>query len=322
MPRRPSDPVPDFIEPELALLTKMAPEGDSWIHEVKIDGYRTAARIERGQVAMFTRAGNDWTPRFRPIAAILAGLRVRTAYIDGEIAVLTNEAISDFGALQEALGRHGGSAELVYVAFDILHLDGRDLRALPLVERKAILEKLLAKLPKGSTVQFSQHVTGQGPEFFKVACQRHLEGIVSKRATSPYLAGRGGDWVKTKCTYRQKFVVGGYRYETTGRSNLGSLLIGYYDRGKLIYAGSVGTGWSVQIGRSILSKLQRITADASPFVAVPRPDAKDARWAEPELVAEVEFTTWTRDGRVRHPSFKGMREDKPAKTVRREKAKG
>ena len=135
---------------------------------------------------MFTPAGNDWTARFRPIAAILAGLRVRTAYIDGEIAVLTNEAISDFGALQEALGRHGGSAELVYVAFDILHLDGRDL---PLIERKAILEKLLAKLPKGSPIQFSQHITGRGPDFFKVACQRHLEGIISKRATSPYLSG-------------------------------------------------------------------------------------------------------------------------------------
>ena len=238
MPRRTSDPLPDFIDPELALLVKRAPDGDAWLHEVKIDGYRTAARIERGKVAMFTRAGNDWTPRFRPIAAILATLKTRAAYIDGEIAVVTAEGISDFGALQEALGRHGGSAELVYVAFDILHLDGRDLRALPLIERKAILEKLLAKLPKGSPVQFSHDIAGQGPEFFKAACQRHLEGIISKRATSPYRSGRGGDWVKTKCTLRQEFVIGGYRYSTRdpGR-DLGSLLIGYYDRGKLIYAG-------------------------------------------------------------------------------------
>jgi bifunctional non-homologous end joining protein LigD len=143
MPRRPSDPLPDFIDPLLATLVKRPPEGDAWLHEIKLDGYRTGARIECGQVRMFTRNANDWTPRFRPIAAILADLKVRTAYLDGEIAVLTSEGISDFGALQEALGRHGGSRELAFIAFDILHLDGRDLRPLPLVERKAMLEKLL-----------------------------------------------------------------------------------------------------------------------------------------------------------------------------------
>jgi bifunctional non-homologous end joining protein LigD len=171
-------------------------------------------------------------------------------------------------------------------------------------------------------VQFSGHVTGQGAEFFGLACKRHLEGIVSKRANSPYWSGRGGDWVKTKCTFRQEFVVGGYMYETSGRPNLGSLLIGYYDKGKLVYAGSVGTGWSVRLGRSIMAAVQRNRGETSPFVAVPRPDAKDAHWAEPKLVAEVEFSQWTRDGRVRQPSFKGLREDKTAKAVRREEPKG
>ena len=170
-------------------------------------------------------------------------------------------------------------------------------------------------------MQFSSDVTGQGSKFFKLACKRHLEGIVSKRANAPYRSGRSSDWLKTKCTYRQEFVIGGYRRETTGRPNLGSLLIGYYDGAKLIYAGSVGTGWSVQLGRSIMARLLRIGRDSSPFVAVPRPDAKDAHWAEPKLVCEVEFSTWTRDGRVRHPSFKGLREDKPAQEVRREAPK-
>jgi bifunctional non-homologous end joining protein LigD len=210
---------------------------------------------------------------------------------------------------------------MAFVVFDILHLDGRDLRPLPLVERKTILEKVVARLPVRSAVQFSSDVTGQGSKFFKLACKRHLEGIVSKLANGPYRSGRSSDWLKTKCTYRQEFFIGGYRRETTGRPNLGSLLIGYYDRGRLIYAGSVGTGWSIQLGRSIMAKLQRLGLDPSPFVAVPRPDAKDAIWAEPKLVCEIQFTTWTSDGRVRHPSFKGMREDKSAKEVRREAPK-
>lgn len=145
---------------------------------------------------------------------------------------------------------------------------------------------------------------------------------MSKRADSSYQSGRNGDWVKVKCVLRQEFVIGSYRYATNGTLDLGSLLIGYYEKGKLIYAGSVGTGWSRQLGRSIMAAVQRNGRDDSPFVAVPRPDAKDAKWADPKLVAEVQFTTWTRDGRVWHPSFKGMREDKPAKEVKREEPGG
>jgi bifunctional non-homologous end joining protein LigD len=180
MPGRPSDTLPDFIDPELATLVERVPEGDAWVHEIKLDGYRTGSRIERGNARMLTRHANDWTARFRP-CMLLAELPAKTAYLDGVIAVLTAEGVSDFGALQEALGRHGGSREMAFIAFDLLYLDGRDPRPLPRIERKATLEKLLAKLPAKSPVQFSGHVTGQGPEFFALACKRRLEGIISKR---------------------------------------------------------------------------------------------------------------------------------------------
>ena len=210
---------------------------------------------------------------------------------------------------------------MAFSVFDILHLDGRDLRPLPLIERKAMLAKLLAKLPARSPIQFSDHVTGQGAALFALACKRHLEGIVSKCAAAPYRSGRASDWVKVKCTSRQEFVIGGYRHEVGGRPNLGSLLLGYFNRGRLTYAGSVGTGWSIQLGRSIMAALQCIGRESPPFIAVPRADAKDAKWAEPQLVCEVEFTQWTRDGRARQPAFKGLREDKAPREVRREAPK-
>jgi bifunctional non-homologous end joining protein LigD len=160
MPRHSSDPLPDFIPPELALQTKRVPTGEGWIHELKIHGYRAGARIERGKVQMLTRHAIDWTAKFRPIAYALASLKARATYLDGEVAVLTVDGVSNFGALQKALGRHGGFRELAFVVFDILHLDGRDLRGLPLVERKSILEKLLGKLPPRSRVQYSAHING------------------------------------------------------------------------------------------------------------------------------------------------------------------
>jgi bifunctional non-homologous end joining protein LigD len=180
MPGRPFDPLPDFIDPELATLVERAPEGDAWVHEIKLDGYCVGSRIERGKARVLTRHANDWTPRFRPNATILAELPVKVTYLDGEMAVLTAEGVSDFGVLQEALGRHGGSREISFIAFDLLYLDGRELRPLPLIEHKAILEKSLAKLPAKNPVQFSGHVTTQGPEFFALACKPRLEVIISK----------------------------------------------------------------------------------------------------------------------------------------------
>ena len=222
-----------MIPPELATLKDKAPAGDDRIHEIKLDGYRTAARIEAGRVRMLTRSGLDWTTRFRPIAAALAIPKIRAAYLDGEIAVLGADGVTSFAALQDALSR-GQGARLTYHVFDLLHLNGRDLTGLPLIERKALLAPLIAPLPKGGPVRYSDHVRDQGPKFFAQACKLHLEGIVSKLANSPYRSGRTDAWQKIKCLNRQEFVVGGWMESDKRGRSLRSLLLGYYDKGQLI----------------------------------------------------------------------------------------
>ncbi len=183
-------PLPEFIPPQLATVTDEAPAGDGWIHEIKLDGYRTAARLEAGKVLMLTRSGLGWTARFRPIATVLALPKIRAAYLDGEIAVMGEGGVTSFAALHDVVSR-GQAQRLTYHAFDLLHLDGRDLTGLPLIERKALLAPLIARLPPGGPVRYSDHVRGQGPRFFAHACKLHLEGIVSKRAAAPYRSRRG-----------------------------------------------------------------------------------------------------------------------------------
>jgi bifunctional non-homologous end joining protein LigD len=232
--------------------------------------------------------------------------------------VVGKDGVTSFTELQDVLS-NGPAERLVYYAFDLLYLDGRDLTGLPLVQREQDLEALLAGLPKGSPVHYSEHVIGNGPSFFRNACNLHLEGIVSKLAEARYRPGRGREWLKVKCVNRQEFVVGGWSPSITGPRDLGALLVGYYDGGKLIYAGKAGTDFDTATRRQMVARLQQLQRERSPFVDVPRRDARDARWVEPKLVAEVELTTWTRDGRVRHPSFKGLREDKPAGEVKLER---
>jgi bifunctional non-homologous end joining protein LigD len=309
--------LPAFIPPQLATLVDRAPPGAEWVHEMKFDGYRTAARIEAGKARMLTRNGLDWSDRFGPIAAAAAAQKARTAYLDSEVVVLDEAGISDFGGLQDALSEHR-AGRMVYFAFDVLHLDGKDLTGLPLVDRKAALEELLFGVDRVAPIRFSDHYVGRGPEFFEQACRLMLEGIVSKRAGAPYRPGRSADWLKTKCTRRQEVVIGGWRRSTASGRDLGSLLVGYYRDGKLQYAGKVGTGFSQKVGRELIAKLEKHGRKDSPFVDVPRAEGRDARWVEPALVAEVEFTAWTRDGHLRHPSFKGLREDKGPREVRAE----
>ena len=309
-----------FIEPQLATLERDAPPGKDWLHEVKFDGYRMQAHIAGTDVRLLTRTGLDWTDKFgSEIIAELAALKCSDAILDGEIVVLADSGVSSFALLQQDLSAKRTN-RFIYYVFDLMRLDGRDLRAEPLVERKQALQELLGKQSENAAVRFSDHFFEPGKIMLEHACRMGLEGVVSKRADAPYRSGRGPTWVKSKCTARQEFVIGGYLpSDKTGRG-LRSLLVGYYEAGKLHYAGRVGTGFSAKGAIALKNKLDALKAKASPFdKAVPK--GKGLVWVKPELVGEVEFRSWTSDRIIRHASFQGLREDKPAEDVVQEKPK-
>jgi bifunctional non-homologous end joining protein LigD len=311
---RPRSALPAFIPPELATLVDAAPEGPEWLHEMKLDGYRMAARMAGGKVALLTRHALDWTVRFGPIATALAGLPARAAYLDGEVAVVGEDGVTSFASLQDALSR-SQTTRLTYHLFDILHLDGSDLTGLPLSERKQILSHFLGPQP-AHPLRYSDHVQGQGRAFFEQACRLGLEGVVSKLASSPYRSRRTAEWQKIKCLQRQEFVIGGWQESDKKGRSLRSLLLGYYDRaGALVFAGKAGTGFALRLGHELVAQLRQMERPDPPFAAVPRPYQRGARWAEPRLVAEIVFSNWTTDKLLRHPSFEALREDKPAREV-------
>ncbi len=283
-----------FVEPALATLQAGAPAGDGWLHEVKFDGYRIQAHVSGGDVRLLTRAGLDWTKKFgEAVPAALGGLDCEDAIVDGEIVVIADSGASSFSLLQQDLSERR-TDRFVYYVFDLLRLDGKDLRAEPLVERKHALQELLAGNDEEGPVRFSDHFAEPGKSMLKHVCRLGLEGIVSKRADAPYRSGRGLYWIKSKCTQRQEFVIGGYLpSEKTGRA-LRSLLVGYYEDGALHYAGRVGTGFSTKSADELESKLDRSKAKTSPFDAAV-PDAKKVIWVKPTLVGEVEFRSWTSD---------------------------
>jgi bifunctional non-homologous end joining protein LigD len=313
--------LPSFMAPELATLVAAPPEGDEWLHEMKFDGYRVLCRIERGVARLLSRNGKDWTARLPGIARAAGRLGVRDAMLDGEAAVVLPSGVTSFNALQNALG--GESAdEPVYFVFDLLHLDGSDLTRTPLEERKEALRALLAATGADTTLRYSDHVTGNGATFLRHACRMALEGVVSKRRDAPYVSGRGRAWLKAKCIQEQEFVVGGFTDPEGRRSGIGALLLGVHDAdGKLVYVGKVGTGFSSRAAVELRGRLDALATPASPF-ATRIPGAGRAHWVRPELVGEVEFTEWTPDGRLRHPAWKGMREDKPAREIVRERPAG
>ena len=312
-------PMPDFVEPELATLVKEAPPGADWIHEMKWDGYRMLMRIDRGEVRMISRNGKEWTANFPNVTRCASRLPVDTAWIDGEVVVLETDGRSSFQALQNALSTDH-SDELHYFAFDVMYLNGYDLRQVPLIERKRVLERLLTGAP--ATLRFSSHIEGSGAAFFKQACDLKLEGMISKRAQSIYRGGRCRDWLKVKCSMRQEMVIGGYTDPEGSRSGFGALLLGVYEPdGKLRYSGKVGTGFNEATLRDLHKRLQALEVKQPAFSNPPRGyEAKGAHWIKPELVGEIEFTEWTNDGTLRHPSFQGLREDKKATDVVRETA--
>lgn len=295
----------------------MVPTGRGWLHEVKYDGYRIVARKAGGEVTLFSRSGLDWTVRFPAIAKALLSLATESVLLDGEIAFVLPSGITDFKSLQEHIDTP--NTAIRYFVFDLLSLDGKDWRKKPLKERRAQLAKLISAKGVSDFLIYADYVEGSGPEFFAQVRAMGLEGIVSKRADRPYLSGRGKDWLKIKCTRGEEFVIGGYSRSDVKGKPFSSLLLGTFDDGQLIYSGKVGTGFDAADFDMLARKFKPLERAASPFVEVPREERKDAVWLEPKLVAQVAYTERTRDGRLRHPSFKGLREDKPAHEVHRER---
>ncbi len=307
--------LPEFIEPELSLLVDEVPHEENWIHEMKFDGYRIQARIEDGEVTLKTRSAQDWTEKYQATAQQLQKLKVKNAILDGEIVALDQEGKSDFQSLQLAM-KEEASSKLVYYVFDLLYLDGKDYRSLPLIERKEALQKLMLKL-KSPSIRFSDHIDAKGDAFFTASCSQDLEGIISKRVDSPYRSGRTEDWVKTKCQKRQEFVIGGYTEAQGKRKHFGALLLGVYQGEKLQYVGKCGTGFNVKVLGQVIKMLKANEAKSSPF-DLKSPRERGTHWIAPRLVAEVKFAMWTRDDQLRVPVFQGIREDKAPTDIKKE----
>jgi bifunctional non-homologous end joining protein LigD len=304
--------------PQLATLVKAAPEGDEWLHEIKYDGYRIGCLIERGRATLVSRNGKDWTDSFPPIAAAARELGVRRAILDGEAAILTADGRTSFQSLQNWFA--GGGEGLVYFAFDLLELEGEaGLAGRPLEERKEVLRRLLAG--RTGCIRISDHVVGGGARFLGAACARGLEGIVSKRRSDPHRPGRTTGWLKSKCVQRQELVIGGFTDPEGTRAGIGALLVGVREPGDdaLRFAGKVGTGFTQASALALREKLDAIETKECPFAARPAGLGGRVHWVRPVLVAEVEFGEWTGDGKVRHASFQGLRADKSAREVVRER---
>ena len=310
--------LPGFVSPQLASEAASPPVGEHWVHELKLDGYRVQAHIDKaGKTRLYTRSGLDWTHRMAAVAREVSKLAVESAILDGEVVVLTANGQSSFAALQAAF-EEGAKHPLTYFVFDLLHLNGHNLRQQPLTERKGILSEMLETLEDQGTVRYGQHIQAEGKPIFDEACRMQAEGIVSKRADSAYVSGRSKSWLKIKCERRQEFVVGGFTKPSNGTEGIGALLLGYYEDKKLVYAGRTGTGFTQANGRKLRQQLEEMRQTKMPFVDVPGSAAKGALWVRPELVAEVQFSTWTADNLVRQASFKGLREDKKPTEVHRE----
>lgn len=303
--------IPAFVPPQLARLSDVAPSGAGWVHEVKYDGYRMQLRVVGGKARLSTRKGLDWTAKFPEIAA--DGAKLPDCMLDGEICALDEDGRSNFAALQDALST-GKTGALAYFVFDCLFDGDKDLRKLPLAERKAHLKKLLAR-KRSRRILLSTEFSGTGNTVLKAACKLGLEGVISKRRDAPYVSTRADSWLKAKCRGGQEVVIGGWR---GAPDKLRSLLVGTFEKGALVYRGKVGTGFPATLAAQVLGKLKPLRQKESAFQNPPR--GADILWVKPTTVGEIEYETVTTDGLFRQAAFKGLRLDKSAKNVTLERA--
>ena len=310
--------LPFALFPQLATLVDEPPAGDGWIYELKFDGYRIVARIDGDDVRLFTRNGNDWTAKLKTLRDEIRALGLDSGWLDGEIVVMNDRGIPDFQALQGAFD-NSKTKDIVYFVFDVPHFGGYDLTRVPLVERRRLLQAVFEK-KSSEKVRFSEAFDAPVEQLLAGACEKGLEGLIGKRANGPYASTRSASWVKLKCTRRQEFVIGGYTDPKGSRVGFGSLLLGVHDAsGNLVYAGNVGTGFDQKLLASLYERLKSLDSDKDPFHN--RPREVKGHWVRPKLVAEVAFTEWTSENRIRHPVFHGLRTDKDPEAITREEPK-
>jgi bifunctional non-homologous end joining protein LigD len=306
-----SDKIPFRVSPMLATLVEEPFDRAGWIYEEKYDGVRILAFKEGERISLITRNGIDRTERYATVAKAIGKLRPKTLLLDGEVVVVDKKNVSHFQMLQQ------GKGPLRYAVFDCLYVEGIDLRKEPLRERREVLEKVIDK-EKGGTIELSETLAANGIKAFVVAQKRKLEGLVAKNTASKYVEKRSHEWLKVKVHHESEFVIGGYTEPAGAREYFGALLLGVYAGKKLRYAGKVGTGFDAETLRDVYGQLQKIKVARSPFVD--EVGERGATFVRPELVAQIAYTEWTSDGRLRHPAFLGLREDKAAKEVRREES--
>jgi bifunctional non-homologous end joining protein LigD len=312
---------PNWIKPQLTRNADEAPVGEDWLHEIKYDGYRIHARLDRGKIQLLTRTGLDWSRRYGATLSALRALPVKAAYLDGELCALRPDGVPAFSRLQAAMDE-GRTDDLVFFVFDLLHLDGEDTAGSPLLLRKERLQALLSREVRG--LRFSDHVVGDGPRFRARACELGLEGVISKRVDRPYVPGNRGLWLKSKCLNREEFVVVGWTRPAGSRQHLGALLLGYYtEDGRLLYAGRAGTGFTETELRRLAGVLRPLETPRMPLDEPPPRETRfgtpielsRVHWVRPEVVVEVTYLTWTEGGLLRAVSYQGQRKDKPARQV-------
>jgi bifunctional non-homologous end joining protein LigD len=318
--------LPESLEPQLATLATGLPDDGPWIFEIKFDGYRMLVRFgARGHPVLYTRQGNDWSSKLPVLQRELARLDWRSSWLDGELVALGPDGVPDFNALQNAFDRHS-TRQLTFYAFDLPFHQGRDLRDEPLTVRRALLQRVLQG-HESEHLRFSVDAGADADSVLEAACRLRLEGVIAKRADSPYRSGRGTAWLKLKCQQRQEFVIGGFTDREAHPGEVGSLLLGVHDaEGRLVPVGRVGTGWGAEQGRQLYRRLGALHRDSSPFhhpsggaaVRWRRGPAAQAHWVRPELLAEVAFGGWTPAGQIRHASFIGLRSDKEARMITRD----